>query len=155
MAYDIVFVEKEIPGRAVGDNLFLSSLPTAPKVFVLFYPGSADTKEVEQRLRKLGQQTGDNLFVNFGSLADPDYEKADKLFGITRWPVIIVTAISPLAATPEGDNAFVRLDSRALFANPEQVVRTVEELFDAADRNLYGMKRGSRIMGLSRIAACL
>ena len=33
--------------------------------------------------------------------------------------------------------------------------RTVEELFDTADRNLYGMKRGSRIMGLSRIAACL
>jgi diguanylate cyclase (GGDEF)-like protein len=33
--------------------------------------------------------------------------------------------------------------------------RTVEELFDAADRSLYGMKRGSRVMGLSRIAACL
>jgi diguanylate cyclase (GGDEF)-like protein len=33
--------------------------------------------------------------------------------------------------------------------------RTVEELFDAADRSLYGMKRGSKIMGLSRIAACL
>jgi diguanylate cyclase (GGDEF)-like protein len=33
--------------------------------------------------------------------------------------------------------------------------RTVEELLDAADRSLYGMKRGSRIMGLSRIAACL
>jgi diguanylate cyclase (GGDEF)-like protein len=33
--------------------------------------------------------------------------------------------------------------------------RTVEELFDAADRCLYGMKRGGRIMGLSRIAACL
>jgi diguanylate cyclase (GGDEF)-like protein len=32
--------------------------------------------------------------------------------------------------------------------------RTVEELFDAADRNLYGMKRNG-IMGLSRIAACL
>jgi len=32
---------------------------------------------------------------------------------------------------------------------------TVEELFDAADRSLYGMKRGGRIMGLSRIAACL
>ena len=32
--------------------------------------------------------------------------------------------------------------------------RTVEELFDAADRNLYGMKRGG-IMGFSRIAACL
>jgi len=33
--------------------------------------------------------------------------------------------------------------------------RTVEELFDAADRSLYGMKRGGRLMGLSRIAACL
>jgi diguanylate cyclase (GGDEF)-like protein len=33
--------------------------------------------------------------------------------------------------------------------------QTVEELLDAADRSLYGMKRGSRIMGLSRIAACL
>jgi diguanylate cyclase (GGDEF)-like protein len=33
--------------------------------------------------------------------------------------------------------------------------RTVEELLEAADRSLYGMKRGSRIMGLSRIAACL
>jgi diguanylate cyclase (GGDEF)-like protein len=33
--------------------------------------------------------------------------------------------------------------------------RTVDELFEAADRSLYGMKRGSRIMGLSRIAACL
>lgn len=33
--------------------------------------------------------------------------------------------------------------------------RTVEQLLEAADRSLYGMKRGSRIMGLSRIAACL
>ena len=33
--------------------------------------------------------------------------------------------------------------------------RTVEELFDAADRSLYGMKGNGRIMGLSRIAACL
>jgi diguanylate cyclase (GGDEF)-like protein len=33
--------------------------------------------------------------------------------------------------------------------------RTVEELFDAADRSLYGMKRSGRLMGLSRIAACL
>jgi diguanylate cyclase (GGDEF)-like protein len=33
--------------------------------------------------------------------------------------------------------------------------RTVEELFDAADRSLYGMKGGGKIMGLSRIAACL
>ena len=33
--------------------------------------------------------------------------------------------------------------------------RTVEELLDIADRNLYGMKRGNTLIGLSRIAACL
>jgi hypothetical protein len=130
MAYDIVFVEKPEPGRAVGDSVFLSDLPTNPKVFVFFYRGAADTSEVERVLRALGERTGDNLFVNIGTQADPDYDKAEKCFRITRWPVIIVTAISPLAATPEGDNAFVRLDNRSLFARPEQLARTVEELFN-------------------------
>ena len=56
--------------------------------------------------------------------------EAEKRFGIVRWPVIVVTAVSPLAATPEGDNAFVRLDSRSLFGKPEELLRTVEELFN-------------------------
>jgi hypothetical protein len=130
MAYDIVFVEKPEPGRAVGDSVFLSNLPTNPKIFAFFYRGAADTSEVEKQLRALGQRTGDNLFVNIASQADPDYDKAEKRFGIRRWPVIVVTAISPLAATPEGDNAFVRLDNKPLFAKPEELVRTVEELFN-------------------------
>jgi hypothetical protein len=62
--------------------------------------------------------------------ADPDYDKAERRFGIRKWPVIIVTAISPLAATPDGDNAFVRLDNRSLFERPEELVRTVEELLN-------------------------
>jgi hypothetical protein len=130
MAYNIVFVEKTAPGRAVGDSVFLSNLPTNPKVFAFFYRGSGDTSEVEKALRALGQRTGDNLFVNIGSQADSDYDKAEKCFGIRGWPVIVVTAISPLAATPEGDNAFVRLDNKSLFAKPEELVRTVEELFN-------------------------
>lgn len=131
MAYDIVFVEKPEPGRARGvDSVFLSDLPTNPKVFAFLYRGAADTSEVEGALRALGERTGDNLFVNIGSQADPDYDKAEKCFRISRWPVIVVTAISPLAATPEGDNAFVRLDSRSLFDKPEELVRTVEQLFN-------------------------
>jgi hypothetical protein len=105
-------------------------LPTNPKVLAFFYRGSADTSEVERGLRALGQKTGDNLFVNIASQADPDYDKAEKCFRIKKWPVIVVTAISPLAATPEGDNGFVRLDSRSLFAKPEELLRTVEELFN-------------------------
>jgi hypothetical protein len=134
MTYQIVFVEKPNqgrgPDRAVGDSVFLSNLPTNPKVFTFFYQGSTGAKEVEEGLRALGRKTGDNLFVNIASQADPDYDKAEKRFGLRRWPVVVVTAISPLAATPEGDNAFVRLDSKALFAKPEELVRTVEQLFN-------------------------
>jgi hypothetical protein len=134
MAYEIVFVEKpdsgRNPDRAVGENVFIANLPAKPKVFVFFYRGSAETGEVEKALRALGQKTGDNLFVNIASQADPDYDKAERRFSIGRWPVIIITAISPLAATPEGDNAFVRLDSRSLFAKPDELIRTVEELFN-------------------------
>jgi hypothetical protein len=139
MAYDIVFVDKPLVGRAVGDeSIFLANLPTNPKIFAFFYRGSADVGEVEKRLRALGQKTGPNLFVHFSSEADPDYDKAEKRFGITKWPVVVVTAISPLAATPDGDNLFVRLDNRSLFADPEKLVRTVEELFNLFLREKIG-----------------
>lgn len=41
-----------------------------------------------------------------------------------------MTAISPLAATPGGETTFARLDRKTLFARPETLVRTVEELFN-------------------------
>jgi hypothetical protein len=142
MTYDIVFIEKkdaEAAGgagkavgaeKALGDKIFLASLPTSPKVFAFFYPGDADTDEAEKRLRTLGQRTGDNLFINFGTLADPDYKRAVERFGIKPLPVLVVTAISPLAATPDGKSTFVRLDGAALFAQPEALARTVEQLFN-------------------------
>jgi len=129
MAYSIVFEEE--PGKAVGENVFLSNLPMSPKVLALFYPGAADTEEVEKELRALGQKTGGNLFVNIAeTLADPDYQLAAGSFRIKSLPVIVVTAVSPLAATPEGHTAFVRLDAKELFQQPQQLVRTVEQLFN-------------------------
>jgi hypothetical protein len=116
--------------RAVGEQVFLSNLPNDAKIFVFYYPGSSDAEAVEQGLRQLGQRTGDNLFVNISSLVDPDYQRAVEAFGIRPLPVIVVTAIGPLAATPGGSTAFVRLDSKALFADPKQLIETVEDLFN-------------------------
>src|SRR6516164_7360078 len=138
MTYDIIFVENERASaaagggaeRAVGESIFLANLPANPKVFAFFYPGDADTEEVENRLRALGERTGANLFVNLGTLVDPDYKRAVERFCIRPLPVLVVTAISPLAATPDGKTAFVRLDGKALFAKPEALVRTVEQLFN-------------------------
>jgi hypothetical protein len=133
MACDIVFVEEEGKGtaRAVGESVFLSRLPTSPKVFAFFYPGSSDTEEVQKELRALGQKTGGNLFVNIAkTLDDPDYQVAVGRFRIRGLPVIVVTAVSPLASTPEGQTAFVRLEGKELFKRPQQVVETVEQLFN-------------------------
>ena len=99
MPYDIVFVEPEDPSLAAGKDrgagsVFLSNLPASAKVFAFFYPSSVAMNDLVERLRSLGRGTGDNLFVNIGSLRDPDYPIVGAL------PVIIITAISPLAATP-------------------------------------------------------
>lgn len=133
MTFRIVFVERKGASgaeKAVGENVFLADLPTDPKVFAFFYPGDQDSSAVENRLRALGRKTGDNLLVNLGSLVDPDYKQAVKTFGIGSLPVIVITAVSPLAATPDGETAYVRLDGATLFAHPEDLVRTTEEIFN-------------------------
>jgi len=138
MAYEIVFTEEDEDAlapdqsvkRGAGEHVFLSNLPKRAKVFVFYYQGSFDAEQVEDGLRELGQRSGDNLFVNIGSLVDPDYRRAVQRFEIGPLPAIVVTAISPLAATPNGKTAYVRLDSRALFADPARLVQTVEELFN-------------------------
>src|SRR5215469_10522065 len=135
MPYDIVFVEPEDPSLAAGKDrgagsVFLSNLPASAKVFAFFYPSSVAMNDLVERLRSLGRGTGDNLFVNIGSLRDPDYRVACERFGVGALPVIIITAISPLAATPAGQTAYVRLDRKSLFAQPDELLRTVEELFN-------------------------
>jgi hypothetical protein len=138
VTYNIILVEKDrspfavgrAKERAVGESVFLANLPTRPKVFAFFYPGNTDTEEVEKRLRALGHRTGDNLFINFGTLDDDDYKQAVEHFGIGALPVIVVTAVGPLAATPEGETTFVRLDGKSLFAKPDELVQTLEKLFN-------------------------
>jgi len=136
LAYNIVFIDQEASAdtlgndRNVGENVFLSDVPKDSKVFLFFYPGGLDTDDVERGLRDLGNRTGDNLFVNFGSLADPDYRSSVERFGIKLLPVIVMTAIAPLAETPTGETTFFRLDSVSLFERPADLLRTVEKLFN-------------------------
>jgi hypothetical protein len=143
MPYDVLLVD-ERSGRAVGENVLLSALPTNPKVFALYYPGSTDSETIEERLRTLGRKTGENLWVNLGSLGDPDYQQVAKLFRIEALPVVVLTAVSPLAGTPEGDTAFVRLDSEALFARPEDLLNTIESIFNLF---LSGQLRRAMVTG--------
>ena len=116
--------------RDIGDNVFLVDLPSRYPCYAFYYPGAMPDRELEEALRRLGDQTGQNLFVNIGRLNDPAYGKIAKLFNIRRTPVIVLTAIAPLAA-PEGTdlNAYVRLDSANLLASRERTLQCINEVF--------------------------
>jgi hypothetical protein len=129
--------------------------PQVLKFSCFFYPGDLDSHEIKERLRAFGNATGDNLFVNIGSLADRDYKSAVKRFGIQQLPVIIVTAVAPLAASPQGATAYVRLDAKALFSRPEELTKTVAELFNLflGEKIIQAMVTGWSRESIATVAA--
>src|ERR1051325_5753549 len=97
MSYRLVIQEETPwdPTRAVGENVLFSNLSHDYKVFVFYYPRSAreaSDDRLEELLRALGESTGNNLFVNIGGRADPEFDEISKHFRLERWPAIVLTA---------------------------------------------------------------
>ena len=116
--------------RDIGENVFLAALPAEYQCYAFYYPGPMPDPPLENALRALGEQTGRNLFVNIGRLNDPAYGKITRLFDIKSTPVIVLTAVAPLAPaeTDEG-SVYVRLDSPGLLGSAERATRCVNEIF--------------------------
>ncbi len=131
MSYQVVLSERlEERIREVGENVLLDNLTSDSEVYLLYYPGGMPDKELENRLRSLGESTGKNLFVNIGRLNDPNFKKIVNKFDIRDFPVIIVTANSKLASHPiEFETAYVKLDNRRLLNNPDLTIDCIEKLF--------------------------
>jgi hypothetical protein len=149
MAYKLIFSECPVEGQItkdIGENVFLADLPNDYKVYVFYYGGAMANEPLEERLRVLGNITGNNLFVNIGRLNDPQYDEVKKRFGIKQFPVIIMTAIDTLAS-PVDDyiTSFVRLDSKYLLDSPDRTVECVQELF-----NLFILGKVSKAMSLAK-----
>ena len=119
------------PAKDVGENVFLDNLSAEYRVFLFYYPAEMPNPALENRLRKLGESAGKNLFVNMGTFADPNYAKIVKRFGIERHPVIVMTAAHDLAG-PSDDFAttYVRLDSKHLLGSPDRTADCLQQLFD-------------------------
>jgi hypothetical protein len=133
MSFRLVLTEQLGPGpqeRDAGEDLLFDDLPAEHKVYALYYPATMPNEDLENKLLKLGRDTGKNLFVNIGQRSDPHLDKIVELFGINSYPVIIVTAADGLAS-PAHDHmtVFARLDNRDLLRSPEKTVECVEELF--------------------------
>jgi hypothetical protein len=130
MSYQLILKRGGEGRKRVGENLFLEDLATDYPCYALYYPSEVSNAPLETALRRLGEATGGNLFVNMGTLVDRHYDTAARLFRLQKHPVIVITAIAPLAA-PEGADlsAFVRIDSPSLLRSPDQTIRCVQEVY--------------------------
>jgi hypothetical protein len=118
-------------GKDSGDNILLSNLSADYRVYAFYYPGQPADEEFEAKLRVLGDAAGKNLLVNIGRYNDPEFDRIVALFGITKYPVIVMTAVAPLAASlDENMTAYARLDSDYLLNSHERTLNCVESLFN-------------------------
>jgi hypothetical protein len=132
MPFELVAIEPAMAGgKAVGENILLANLSADYKVYAFYYPGQPPNAALEKQLRALGKDTGKNLLVNIGRFNDPEFDRVVKMFGITKYPVIVMTAVAGLAASQDETlTAYARLDNEHLLASPERTVQCVESLFN-------------------------
>jgi hypothetical protein len=132
--YSLVFTDPpedgKNPQRDVGENILFNDLPSDYKVYALYFPGEPPDSSLEDALRSLGNKTGKNLMIYFGSLSDPVLTQIMPRFGISAPPVIIVTAVADLAS-PHNDHSttYARIDSKKLLGSPQRTVECVEKVF--------------------------
>lgn len=130
MGYRLILYELDKMTKKIGENVFLNNLPSDSEVYIMYYPGAMPDKELENRLRNLGESSGKNIFVNIGRLNDPSFKMIVNKFTIKSFPVIIVTANSRLASHPViFETAYVKLDSKRLLRNLDLTIDCIQKLF--------------------------
>ena len=131
MSFELVLTETKLEGQKdLGENVFLKDLASEYKVYAFYYPAAAPSEELEDKLRELGHQAGKNFFINIGKLNDPAFDKIASRFEITKYPVIVMTALSPLASSSKDTvTTYVRFDSTALMQSPQRTVQCMQTVF--------------------------
>lgn len=134
MTYKLVLLEPKVEGRekAVGENVFLDNLDYDYKVYLFYYPGAMPNDELEEKLRTLGNITGNNLFLNIGQLNDRKFDMIREKFKIQTTPVIIITGIDGIASLKENSSlstAYVRLDNEDLLKSVNKTIKCVQTIY--------------------------
>ena len=132
MAFDLIASTPDVKdGKDVGENVLFDGLVADYKVYLFYYPAAMPDRSLEEALRAFGEETGKNLFVNIGRLDDPQLDRIGRLFGVERYPVLIITAQDALAASnAEVMSAYVRIDHERLLASPDRTIACVKVLFN-------------------------
>lgn len=117
--------------KDIGENVFFNDLPFDFKVYILCYGGTGLNEELADKLRNLGNISGNNLFVNIAKLDDPNYNKIANTFEIKTFPTIIIIAINKLASSPkEHLTAYVKIDDKKLLNSPDLAIECIDRVFN-------------------------
>jgi hypothetical protein len=135
MRYQLVLIEPKSEGqeRAGGENVFLDDLKHDYKVYLFYYPGAMPNEDLENKLHKLGDITGKNLFVNIGQLDDPKFDTMKEKFEIRNLPVIVMTGIDGIASLGDEKHlstAYVRIDNGERLKSVDSTLQCVQMIFN-------------------------
>ena len=131
MPSQLIFVrQKEAIDKGFAENVFIDNLPYDYKVYLFYYPGAIVNEDLERSLRRLGEMTDKNLYINIGRLNDPQLKEIIKKFAIKDFPVIILTAVDNLAS-PTGEllTAFIKIEDKNLLKSANESIDLIQRLF--------------------------
>lgn len=133
LSYRLILANSADRGtKDVGENVFLNNLASDYELYLFYYPGELSNKDLENKLRSLGNDAGKNLLVNIGRVNDPHFPKIARTFGIRDFPVVVVTAREQLASLDTGSNfstAYVRIDNKNLLGSVEPMIESIQRVF--------------------------
>jgi len=114
--------------KMVAKRVELSEVPDDCRVYLFYFTGYPEYKELEKSLAVLGKKTGKNLYIGFWSMADPRYDQLAKSFKLKNLPAIVVTGHEQLASI-ENVTVYARVDSGKLLIDTNATMNTVERLY--------------------------
>jgi hypothetical protein len=134
MSYQLILNEpkkKNQKGtKAVGERVLFNDLPTGSKTYLLYYPPFTNRNmELESKLREFGKDADKNVFVNIGTLGDPNFDLlATKFGGFSDLPVVIITGNPEVASHPDKfEKTFVKFEGKT-FNSPDLAIECMEKV---------------------------
>jgi len=135
-------------------------VPDNCNVYLFYFPGHERYEALEKELTRWGEETGNNLFVGFWGLDDPNYNFLTKQFKLSDMPAIVMTGNSSIASIESSgrwNTAYLRIDSEHLLSNTEGAMDCLERSYNLFNRELIAeaLKQAHKADNMARFLSIL
>jgi hypothetical protein len=94
--------------------------PNKCEVYLFYFRGYEENKELLDRLKLWGEGAGDNLFVGIWDEGDPELLALYRNFHLSDMPAVVMTGSESVAMIIDGreiKNSFTKIDNKKYFRN--------------------------------------